>query len=230
MRPGFIDLQVNGYGGVMLNEEITVNTLDHMYRGCLCTGTTTFLPTLISCTKEEIEQGITAIKQLIQHHPLASPGIHLEGPFLSKEKVGIHNAAYVTPYNSDIFDCMIAAKDVITVITLAPEIFPEGQHIAKLCSSGISVALGHTAASSEQVNQASQQGCDLITHVFNAMEPIGGRTGEALMYAFVHPKKFYASIIADGFHVHATSFQGAKAIFKESLFLVTDGNRCECGR
>jgi N-acetylglucosamine-6-phosphate deacetylase len=119
--PGFIDLQLNGCGGVMFNDAISAETLDTMHRTNLRSGTTSFLPTLITAPDEEMEAAIALVTEYRRRHPHRVLGLHLEGPYLNPQRSGIHNQADIRPADAAMIDRIAAAgPEVVRLVTLAP--------------------------------------------------------------------------------------------------------------
>lgn len=217
---GFIDLQLNGCGGVMLNGNFTEQTLAKMHQTNLRSGTTAFLPTLITCESGEVKLAIKTLRHYLQDNKHSVLGLHLEGPHLSIAKKGIHRADYIRPMNNDDLAYLIDNRDVITKITLAPEAV-SCQQIKQLNQSGILVSIGHSNASYEQCLNAIQSGAHFATHLFNAMSPFEGRS-PGCVGAVLDSQDVYAGIIADGLHVDFNSIRIAKRLLGEHLCLVTD--------
>ena len=219
--PGFIDLQLNGCGGVMFNDAITAETLNVMHRTNLKSGTTSYLPTLITSSDEDMEQAIALIHDYRRTHPHTVLGLHLEGPYLNPKRHGIHNPNYVRQPDAIMLNRIInAGPEVVRLLTLAPEIMrPEA--IQQLASAGILVSAGHTNATYEEAAIGFDTGVSMATHLFNAMSPWMGRKPGMVGAVFNHPD-VYAGIIADGHHVHFESINLAKQIKRDKLILVTD--------
>lgn len=221
VAPGFIDLQLNGCGGVMWNDAITTATLDQMHRTNLRSGTTSFLPTLITAPDAEMRAAIALVQAYRQHRPYAVLGLHLEGPYLNPKRKGIHNGAYVRSLDAAMVKTLAAAGgETVKLLTLAPEqVAPTD--IEKLVSAGIRVSAGHTNATLEQALAGFEAGVSMATHLFNAMSPWQSRN-PGMVGAVFQQAAVYAGIIADGHHVHFTSIQLAKKLKGDKLFLVTD--------
>lgn len=219
--PGFIDLQLNGCGGVMFNDAITVATLDRMHRTNLGSGTTSFLPTLITTSDAAMREAIAVVADYRRQYPDRVLGLHLEGPYLNPQRRGIHEAAYVRSPDAAMIDQLVAAgPEVIKLMTLAPEIVPVAT-IQRLVEAGIRVSAGHSAASFEAAIAGFEAGIGMVTHLFNAMSPWQGRS-PGLVGAAFQQDQVYAGIIADGHHVHYASIQLAHRIKGDHLLLVTD--------
>jgi N-acetylglucosamine-6-phosphate deacetylase len=221
VAPGFIDLQLNGCGGVMFNDAITPATLDIMHRTNLKSGTTSYLPTLITCPDADMLAAMEVVREYRQHSPHNVLGLHLEGPYLNAQRKGIHNAAYIRKPDRVMLEKIAAAGSEVTkIITMALEEV-EPDDIRLLVEQGIVVSAGHTAATFEQANRGFEAGASMVTHLFNAMTPWLGRSPGMVGAAFSHPA-VYAGMIADGHHVHFGSIELAQTIKRDKLILVTD--------
>ncbi|WP_088429407.1 N-acetylglucosamine-6-phosphate deacetylase [Halomicronema hongdechloris] len=221
VAPGFIDLQLNGCGGVLFNDAITAETLDRMHRTNLRSGTTSFLPTLITTSDDAMEQAMAVVQAYRQHYPQRVLGLHLEGPYLNPQRRGIHDGRHVRPVD----EAMLAriaqyGGDTVTVVTLAPDI-TGSEPIHCLSQAGIVVSAGHSNASYEQALAGFEAGITMVTHLFNAMSPWHSRQPGLVAAALSRPE-VYAGIIADGLHVHFGSVALAKQIKGDRLLLVSD--------
>ena len=220
LSPGFIDLQLNGCGGVMFNDEITAKTIDIMHKANLKSGCTSFLPTLITSSDENMRQAIAAAREYQSQYPNQSLGLHLEGPYLNVMKKGIHSVDFIRPSDDSMIDTICANSDVIAKVTLAPE-NNKPEHIEKLVKAGIIVSIGHTNATYAEARQSFESGITFATHLFNAMTPMVGRE-PGVVGAIYDTPDVYAGIIADGFHVDYANIRIAHKIKGEKLVLVTD--------
>jgi N-acetylglucosamine-6-phosphate deacetylase len=220
VAPGFIDLQLNGCGGVMFNDAITADTLATIHGTNLRSGTTHFLPTLITAPDEDMQAAIALAQTYQPAHPEVL-GLHLEGPYLNPKRKGIHNGAYVRPLDGAMAKTLVAAGGkTIKILTLAPEQVPAAT-IRDLVAAGINVSAGHTDAPYEAAIAGFEAGITLATHLFNAMSPWQSRSPGMVGAIFQHAG-VRAGIIADGHHVHPTSIALAKQMMGDRLFLVTD--------
>ncbi|MFG0773142.1 N-acetylglucosamine-6-phosphate deacetylase [Vibrio plantisponsor] len=220
LSPGFIDLQLNGCGGVMFNDEITADTIHTMHLANLQSGCTSFLPTLITSSDENMRQAVAAERDYRQKYSHHSLGLHLEGPYLNIERKGIHSVDFIRESDEAMIDFMCQNSDVITKVTLAPE-NNNPQHIEKLAQAGIVVSIGHTNATYQEARNGFESGITFATHLFNAMTPMQGREPGVVGAIFDTPE-VYAGIIADGFHVDYANIRIAHKIKGEKLVLVTD--------
>ncbi|MDA0230444.1 MAG: N-acetylglucosamine-6-phosphate deacetylase [Proteobacteria bacterium] len=219
LAPGFIDVQVNGGGGVMFNTAPTVETIARMAKTHRRFGTVGFLPTLITDERGHIRQAIDAVCEALAAATPGVLGIHLEGPIINPERKGMHDAGHIGALDAEIIDGLGAVPGA-RVVTLAPECAPPGL-IAQLTAAGIRVSAGHTQATAEQVTAAQQAGLLGVTHLFNAMTQFTGRAPGAVGAALANAD-LWCGIIADGVHVHETSILAAWRAKQDKLFLVTD--------
>lgn len=219
--PGFIDLQLNGCGGVMFNQEPSLETLNHMQRINEKSGTTSFLPTLISDSDDTIRQGISATKAFMQSKQHQVLGMHLEGPYTNPKRKGIHPVEQLRQPSNQMVDWFATQTPWLKKLTLAPEM-NQPQHIRQLSDAGIVVSLGHTGATYEQTIKAIDNGVSFATHLYNAMTPtINGRE-PGVVGAIYDSESIYAGIIADGHHVHWANVRLAHKVLGDRLVLVTD--------
>ena len=199
LAPGFIDLQVNGGGDVLFNDAPTPATIARMVAAHRRFGTTSLLPTLISATHAQMRAALHAVAEAAATEP-GVLGIHLEGPFLSPEKVGAHDPSMLrTPTAADQ-SLLAAVHPTRVLVTLAPEQVPEG-FIAKLAACGVRVAVGHSMATYAQTRRALQEGARGFTHLFNAMRPLGSREPGPIAAALETPDAYFGMIV-DNIHVN----------------------------
>ncbi|WP_099609664.1 N-acetylglucosamine-6-phosphate deacetylase [Vibrio coralliilyticus] len=220
VSPGFIDLQLNGCGGVMFNDEITAETMQVMHKANLKSGCTSYLPTLITSSDEDMRQAIAAARDYHAQYQNQSLGLHLEGPYLNVMKKGIHSVDYIRPSDDSMINFICENADVITKVTLAPE-HNASEHIQQLKDAGIIVAIGHTNATYAEARKGFESGITFATHLFNAMTPMVGRE-PGVVGAIYDTPDIYAGVIADGFHVDYANIRIAHKIKGEKLVLVTD--------
>ncbi len=217
---GFIDLQLNGCGGVLFNDDISEKTLAIMNETNLLYGCTSFLPTLITTNEIEIKKAIDVVNRYYIKHPNIVLGIHIEGPYISKVKKGIHNPLYIKSLTAEMCDFLCSwVKKVPIKLTLAPE-ENNIEYIKKLSNAGIKISIGHTNATYNEAQQAIDAGACFATHLFNAMSAFEGREPSVVGAILNNP--VYAGIIVDGYHVDYKSIEISKKIKKDKLFIVTD--------
>ncbi|HEX5238517.1 MAG TPA: N-acetylglucosamine-6-phosphate deacetylase [Sphingomicrobium sp.] len=219
--PGFIDLQVNGGGGVLFNDEPTAEGIAAIGRAHRAFGTTRFLPTLISDGLDVTDRGMRAVEDAIGECVPGVLGIHIEGPFINREKRGIHDAGKIRQIDEAAVELLTSLKRGVTLVTLAPELAPPAI-IRTLMERGVVVAAGHTAASYERMSAALSEGVSGFTHLFNAMTQLSSRA-PGVVGAALESASAWCGIIADGFHVHPAALRVAlKAKGAGKLVLVTD--------
>jgi N-acetylglucosamine-6-phosphate deacetylase len=219
--PGFIDLQVNGGGGVLFNDHPTVDGIETIGRAHRAFGTTGFLPTLISDELEVIDRAMRAVEDAIVKGVPGVLGIHIEGPFINSEKRGIHDPSKIRQIDAAAVELLTSLKSGVTLVTLAPELAPAGI-IRALVERGVIVAAGHTNASYQQTAAALECGVSGFTHLFNAMTQLNSRAPGAVGAA-LESRIAWCGIIVDGFHVHPAALRVALAAKgRDKLVLVTD--------
>lgn len=219
LTPGFIDLQLNGCGGVMFNGAVTEQTLAIMQAANLKSGTTSYLPTFITDTDQGIKKALHVTREYMQKKPNEVLGLHLEGPYINVQKKGIHRQEFIRQPDPEMIDLICANSDVVSQITMAPEKTPN-QFIEQLANAGIVVSLGHSNGTYQQATEAIQHGASSATHLFNAMTTITGR--EPGVVGAIYDNNIYAGIIVDGFHVAYENVRLSKRIMGDKLILVTD--------
>lgn len=220
---GFIDLQLNGCGGVQFNEtleSLSIETLDIMQRTNQESGCTSYLPTLITSSDEFMQRAVDVMRDYLTTHKNQALGLHLEGPYISLDKKGTHNAKFIRKPDQPMIDFLCKNADVISKVTLAPEEV-DSQFILQLTEAGITVSAGHSNATYEQAKTGFAAGIRFTTHLYNAMPVLAGRTPGLIGAAFDAPE-VYSGIIADGHHVSWASIRNAKRIKGDKLVLVTD--------
>ncbi|MEZ9762847.1 N-acetylglucosamine-6-phosphate deacetylase [Vibrio splendidus] len=220
LSPGFIDLQLNGCGGVMLNDEITADTMQIMHKANLKSGCTSFLPTLITSSDEDMREVIAAAREYHNQYQNQSLGLHLEGPYLNVAKKGIHSVDHIRKSDNEMIELICKNNDLVAKVTLAPEL-NDPEHIERLRKAGVVVSIGHTNATYAEARQGFESGITFATHLFNAMTPMVGRE-PGVVGAIYDTPEVYAGIIADGFHVDYANIRIAHKIKGEKLVLVTD--------
>ena len=198
LAPGFIDIQVNGGGGVLLNDDPSPAAMAEIARAHRKFGTTALLPTLITDTPEKMRAALTAANEAAASNP-GVLGIHLEGPFISPEKPGVHNRALIRQPGPEDMEMLTAPRAGVTLVTLAPERVPSA-FIARLAKAGIRVSLGHSMATYNETKAAQAEGLTGFTHLFNAMRPLGSRDPGPVAAALETRVAFFGMIV-DGEHV-----------------------------
>ena len=221
LLPGFIDCQVNGGGGVLFNDQPNVDGIRAIGAAHRRFGTTGFLPTLISDDIETMRAAVTAVDAAIADDVPGVLGIHLEGPFLSCERKGVHAAKYLHSPTPDELRVIESLQRGVTLLTLAPECAPPDA-IRELVRQGVIVAAGHSNADYTPVRTALDAGARGFTHLYNAMSPLTSREPGMVGAALDDPDS-WCGVIVDGHHVDPVSLRIAlKAKPRGKVFLVTD--------
>jgi N-acetylglucosamine-6-phosphate deacetylase len=221
LLPGFIDVQVNGGGGVLFNDAPTVETIRQIGVGHRRYGTTGFLPTLISDDADVMRAALDAVEQALAEGVPGLLGIHLEGPYLAPARKGVHDPKFFRVPGADELALLCAPHRGVRLITLAPDQMPTAS-IRALAASGVIVCAGHTAADYATTRAALDAGVRGFTHLFNAMTPFGSRE-PGVVGAALDDAESWCGIIADGHHVHPASLRVAIAAkARGKMVLVTD--------
>ena len=224
LAPAFIDLQVNGGGGVMFNDAPTVETLARIAAAHRSLGTATILPTLITDTPAQTRAAIEAVEAAVAEGVPGIAGLHLEGPHLSIARKGAHDPAMIRPMEAEDLALVTAAaaRLPLLMVTIAPENVTLDQTRA-MADAGILLSLGHTDTDYATCSAYHDAGVHCVTHLFNAMRGLGNRepgvVGAALDFGGLS-----AGLIADGIHVHPASMRAAFAAKRGpgEIYLVTD--------
>ncbi|AKC86515.1 N-acetylglucosamine-6-phosphate deacetylase [Pseudoxanthomonas suwonensis] len=221
LLPGFIDAQVNGGGGVLFNNDTRVEAIAAIGRAHRKSGTTGFLPTLISDDAEVMARAVAATRAAITAGVPGVLGVHLEGPYIAPARKGTHDAAKFRVPDAAEAAMATSLDNGVTLITLAPEQVPL-ETIRAMVARGAIVVAGHTAGSYEEIRAGLDAGLRGFTHLFNAMSPLQGREPGAVGAA-LEDRGSWCGIIVDGVHVHPGSLRVALAAKpRGKLFLVTD--------
>jgi len=221
LLPGFIDLQVNGGGGVLFNDAPSIESLRAIGAAHRRFGTTGFLPTLITTSYPVMRQAMSAVEQAIDERVPGVLGIHLEGPFLNPERRGVHDARQFCTLDAAGMTLVTSLRHGRTLLTLAPEM-TTSDTIARLVRAGVIVCAGHSTADYQQVRAALAAGVSGFTHLYNAMTPLLSRA-PGMVGAAIDDDDSWFGIIADGHHMHPAAFRIAVAAKKPGgAILVTD--------
>jgi N-acetylglucosamine-6-phosphate deacetylase len=220
LAPGFIDIQVNGGGGVLLNDQPTEAGIRRIVEAHRKGGTTGCLPTLIT-DRREVMQRLAAVAE----DCLGIPGVlgfHLEGPALNKSRKGIHpESAIRLPDRRDVAVITAFGGRGRSMVTLAPECVPASM-IDELIGAGLRVAAGHSEATAADIGRAVDHGVSGVTHLFNAMSQLTARE-PGLVGAALRDDRLFAGIICDGIHVEGSGLRIAfRCKGRDRLMLVTD--------
>lgn len=221
LMPGFVDTQVNGGGGVLFNDETSVEGIRVIGAAHARFGTTAFLPTLISDGPERIAAALAASDAAIAAGVPGVVGVHIEGPVLNPARKGIHDAARFQPLTRELMDLFTRAHRGTVMVTLAPEQV-EPDAIAELAAAGVRVSAGHSEATYGQAVQAFNAGLTGVTHLFNAMPPMRQRE-PGLVGAALDDPRAWCGLIVDGVHVAPAVLRVAlRARPHDRMMLVTD--------
>jgi N-acetylglucosamine-6-phosphate deacetylase len=227
--PGFIDVQVNGGGNRLFNDDPSVETIAAIGAAHRQFGTTGFLPTLISDDADKIAAAIEAGRASIAGGVLGVLGVHIEGPFLNVARKGIHDAAKIRPISEAEIALLSQPANGKTIVTLAPEtVGPEV--VRRLAQAGVLVCAGHTNASAECIQEALRNGLRGFTHLFNAMSQLTARE-PGVVGAALYDERSWCGIIVDGHHVDPMVLKLAlRAAPARRFMLVTDAMPSVGGR
>ncbi|AWM85826.1 N-acetylglucosamine-6-phosphate deacetylase [Microvirga sp. 17 mud 1-3] len=221
LAPGFIDVQVNGGGGVLFNDERNVEGLRRIAAAHRTFGTVGLLPTFITDTREKMAEAVAAMRQALAARVPGILGIHVEGPFINPERKGVHNPTYMRPMEDEDIAILTSLSEGRTLVTLAPE-RNSLEAIARLTHAGALVCAGHTAGRYDEVMEAYRHGLRGFTHLFNAMPPLAGRD-PGPVGAALDSRDTWCGLIVDGHHVDDASLRVAIAAKgTERMMLVTD--------
>ncbi|MBQ1230416.1 MAG: N-acetylglucosamine-6-phosphate deacetylase [Clostridia bacterium] len=225
VSPGLVDLHIHGYLGADTCDA-DPEGLRRMARGIVQNGVTSFLPTTMTVSEEEIRASLDAVRSVLEESRTWEGaeilGVHAEGPFINPRKKGAQAQENIQVPNADF---VLQNADVLRAITLAPEMDEGHACIRRLAKeSGILLSMGHTDATFEQAMDAVSDGIRHATHLFNAMSPMThrapGAAGAALLASGVS-----VELIADTFHVHPGLYSLVERLKGEDLILVTDCTR-----
>jgi N-acetylglucosamine-6-phosphate deacetylase len=221
LLPGFVDCQVNGGGGVLFNDDPSIETIRRIGAAHRRFGTTAFLPTLISDDLSVIAAAIASVRAAIEARVPGVIGVHIEGPFISEARKGAHDAAKFRDLDAQGVALLSSLGVGRTLVTLAPEMATPAT-IRTLANAGVVISAGHTNGTYAEVSEALRHGVRGVTHLFNAMSPLTHREPGAVGAA-LHDPDCWCGLIVDGRHVHPAALQIALACKRPDRFmLVTD--------
>ena len=221
MLPGFVDSQVNGGGGALLNNDITVEGLATIAQAHARFGTTALMPTLITDTPAAISAALDVVDAAIAQGLPGIIGLHIEGPFINAVRKGVHDPALIRHLDEDLLAELCRPRRGKVMLTIAPEQV-EPQALERLRAAGVIISAGHTNATFAEAQAGFAAGLTGVTHLYNAMSPLQhrapGMVGAALLNDAV-----WCGIIADGVHVAGPALEIALRMKgTERLMLVTD--------
>jgi N-acetylglucosamine-6-phosphate deacetylase len=244
IAPGFIDVQLNGgFGKDFTSDRGEIaDVLDHVSRRLLEYGVIAYCPTIVSSDPSVYSKLIPNMHKSVANkhdktdteykrtHGSSVLGIHLEGPFINKEKLGAHDSASLCTFEQGlvslerVYGSLETLKKNVAIVTLAPELDQNGEIVRYLANNGIVVSLGHSMANLEQGKKAIENGARFITHLFNAMQPFHHR--DPHLIGLLSSRSFnhfiYYGIIADNIHTHPSAINIAYSSHPDGLILVTD--------
>jgi N-acetylglucosamine-6-phosphate deacetylase len=221
LLPGFIDTQVNGGGGVLFNDSPTVEGIRAIGAAHGRFGTTGFLPTLISDDLDVLATAIRAVDEAIVAGVPGVIGIHIEGPFISEARKGVHDASLFRELDHDMVGLLSSLRHGVTLMTVAPEVTSSAV-LARLAAAGVVLAAGHTNATCAEIELARRHGLRGFTHLFNAMSQLTPREPGTVGAALSDPEA-YCGMIVDGKHVDPRVLQIALSAKRHDRFmLITD--------
>lgn len=223
LAPGFVDVQVNGGGGVMFNNERTPEALAKIAGAHRHYGTTTILPTLITDTTEVMDDAVEAIRAAIAAKVPGVRGVHFEGPCLSPHRKGVHRESDFRPLDDDLKAIYLAEGQGAVIVTLAPEQVAAND-IKMLADAGVLVCAGHTQGTYADIADALAAGLRGFTHLYNAMSPMANRE-PGVVGAALDDADSWCGLIADGYHLHDATARNAirsKVAGSGKIMLVTD--------
>lgn len=219
--PAFVDLQVNGGGGVLFNNEPTPEALVAIAAAHRKGGTGAWLPTLLTTAPAVMTRAVEAVLAVYGQHGVA--GMHIEGPHISPDYRGAHALEYIRTLDEHTWSLLrrLRARDIPVILTLAPERLPPGA-LAELAALGVRVSIGHSGATEQQTRDALAAGASLFTHLFNGMPPL--RTKQVGLAGVALDSPAWCGIVADGHHVADTMLRLAVRAKRGPgmLFAVTD--------
>lgn len=223
--PGFIDTQVNGGGGVLFNDEPTVEGIAAIGRAHARFGTTGFLPTLISDVPSVIARALDAADAAIEAGVPGCLGVHIEGPIINVARKGIHDQTKFRRLDAEMLALFEKPRRGKVMLTLAPEMAAV-EDIAHLHKLGVIMSIGHSDADYDTAVAGFQAGMSAVTHLFNAMSPLQHRA-PGVVGAALDDQSIYCGIIVDGFHVHDAALRVAiRSHALDHFMLVTDAMSC----
>ena len=221
LLPGFIDVQVNGGGGALFNDEPSVEGIRAIGAAHRRFGTTGFLPTLISDDLDTIAQAITAVQAAMDAKVPGVLGVHIEGPFLNWVRRGVHDERHLRLLDESQLALLSSLRSGRTVLTLAPEMTTPDM-IAKLAARGVLLSAGHSDANYDETMAAIAHGLRGFTHLFNAMARLEPRA-PGIVGAALYDAETWCGIIVDGHHVDPVMLKLALRCKRRNRFmLVTD--------
>lgn len=228
LSPGFIDVHIHGAGGADTMDG-TFEALNTISKTICCYGTTAFLPTTMTQQPELVRRALQVIKANFSRVEGAQIiGIHMEGPFINSDASGAQNSEFITAPSVAAFKALAAeAEDLITTVTLAPEIAGAGELIRYLRARQINASIGHTRATYEEAMAGIEAGCNHSTHLYNAMSPFEHRKPGVV--GAVLDSEITTETISDGIHVAYPALRIAYKVKDSSKVLLVTDAMMACG-
>jgi N-acetylglucosamine-6-phosphate deacetylase len=221
LLPGFIDVQVNGGGGVLFNDDPSLESIRAIGAAHRRFGTTGFMPTLISDDLDTIGQAIAAVQSALDSGVPGVLGIHIEGPFLNWARRGVHDEKHLRLLESGLVSLLCRLRSGRTLLTLAPEMTTTDM-IAALAAAGVLISAGHSNATYTETTAAIAHGVRGFTHLFNAMARLEPRQ-PGIAGAALYDTGTWCGIIVDGHHVDPVMLKLALRCKRHDRFmLITD--------
>ena len=225
---GFIDMHIHGSGGADVMDA-TPDAISTIAQTILKSGTTAFVPTTMTMSKEHIINALENIKNYTPKSNEASVvGVHMEGPFINANKTGAQDSRYIVPIDLDLID---EYSDIISIVTLAPEVSDNLESIKKIHNKypHIVLSIGHSQATYKEAMDSFEAGVSHATHMFNAMPPYHHRD-VGLIGAVFEADRVSCDIIADTIHTHHSTLKLTYDLKSNNLILITDSMRAGCMR
>ncbi|WP_338748512.1 N-acetylglucosamine-6-phosphate deacetylase [Janibacter alittae] len=217
--PGFVDVHCHGGGGASFTTG-DASDAQQVVAAHLRHGTTSLVASLVTDGIDELERSVRALGQLVTDGQLA--GVHLEGPWLSRDYCGAHEPTLLRPPSPEEVDRLLAAGDAaVTMVTIAPELDGAIDAVRRLVRAGVVVGVGHTDATWEQAREAIDAGATVATHLFNQIRPLHHRRPGPIA-ALLEDERVWVELVSDGTHVHPAMLRLARTGAPERIMLVTD--------
>jgi len=220
IAPGLVDLQLNGAAGAQVTDGHAA--LDRIEAALLARGVTTYLPTVISASDEASARAVAELAERAADPASPAAGVHLEGPFLSPEHAGVHQATLLRAPAAGPLPPAFSSP-AVRLVTLAPELEGSLDLVRALRARGVAVSLGHSGADAATARAAFAAGASLATHVFDAMAPLHHRAPGLVGAALVHPSAL-VTVIADGHHVDPLVLELVRRAGGRRVVLVSDAS------
>ena len=219
--PSFLDLQLYGGNGKLFSHSLDIESLEATHAYCVSGGCSHFMITMATNSIENFNKGIDAVAAYQAAGKKGLLGLHLEGPWISREKRGAHVETFIhRPEKAEVISLLERGRGIVKMITLAPEECDESL-VQLIMDQGILVSAGHSNATYSQAAQAFKTGVPAATHLFNAMSPLQGRL-PGMVGAIYDDTRVMSSIICDGVHVDFNSVRISKKMMGDRLFFITD--------